>query len=287
VGGELNTSDAENVGEIRPLLIRDNYDAEDVRLDLAYAGLEAGGFRLQAGRFFMPVGFTEMIWDRDLRPQGVTVGLMSKDASGADRAGLTLLATRGSHVFEDDETEMLVGSVKLGWASGPDSSVEVTGSFVYFNDLAELEPMIRRQNSRVDGLLTDDYKVIDAVVRVRREGGLHSELVANYCWNVAADELNNGLWLAGVFGSTRTARARLEYTYARVERDATVAAYATDDFFWGTGWEGHRVDLGVRVAQALAVHVTGQMQRFKDSPRIEEQDHWVRRIRLDVRLFID
>ena len=76
---------------------------------------------------------------------------------------------------------------------------------------------------------------------------------------------------------------RAEYTFANVDKDATLAAYPTDDFFWETGWEGHRVDLGVRLVDRLSLHGVGQLERFKDSPRLEERDHWNKRIRAELR----
>ena len=69
-----------------------------------------------------------------------------------------------------------------------------------------------------------------------------------------------------VLGSTATARGSLEYTYASMDKDATLAAYTTDDFIWGTGWSGHRLDLGVRISDRASSHVVGQLQKFKDSP---------------------
>ena len=63
-----------------------------------------------------------------------------------------------------------------------------------------------------------------------------------------------------------------------------MAAYATDDFFWSTGWLGHRGDLGIKVTDNVAFHIVGQLQRFKDSARIEERDHWVKRYRYDIRV---
>ena len=88
----------------------------------------------------------------------------------------------------------------------------------------------------------------------------------------------------GGVGSTDTARGSLSYTYAKVDKDATVSAYATDDFFWATGWEGHRVDLGVRTGEHASFHAVGQLQRFKDSPRIEDREKWVKRLRMEVRV---
>jgi hypothetical protein len=106
----------------------------------------------------------------------------------------------------------------------------------------------------------------------------------DYCRNLAVSEANQGLWIALVLGSTTTAKGLVEYTYATVDKDATLAAYATDDFFWATGWAGHRGDLGLRLSDTSSLHVVSQWQRFKDSPRLAEQDHWLRRYRVEVRV---
>jgi hypothetical protein len=58
--------------------VRDNYKSRDARFDLAFGRLEpASWIRIEGGRFEMPVRLTEMIWDRDLRPQGgaLTLGV--------------------------------------------------------------------------------------------------------------------------------------------------------------------------------------------------------------------
>ena len=115
------------------------------------------------------------------------------------------------------------------------------GAYLQFEELAKLEPAIRRQNTRVAGLIVGKYHVFDIVGRLSRGGQVPLQLVFDYCWNTEIDENNKGLWLAAVMGATGVSRGQLEYTYAKVDKDATLAAYNTDDFFWGTGWEAHRV----------------------------------------------
>ena len=34
----------------------------------------------------------------------------------------------------------------------------------------------------------------------------------------------------------------------------------------------------------MAIHGIGQLQRFKDSPRPEEREDWVKRFRIELRL---
>jgi len=296
LGAELNYSQDKNYVPANQTIIRDNYRSRDARVDLAFARGQIGsGARLEGGRFEMPVALTEMLWDHDLRPQGGALTLEMHDEGGRPRLGLTLLAARGSHVFDDDGVGMLLASGAGFFGAGEQGRIELRGSFVKFTRVEKLETRIRRQNSRQGGLVFQDYDVLDGIVRYRRDGGVPLQLVADVCWNLGADPTaraageaprknNQGLWLAAVIGSTRSRRLRLEYTFARVDKDATVAAYATDDFFWATGWLGHRGDLGVKATDHVAFHVVGQLQRFKDSARIEERDHWVKRYRSEIRV---
>lgn len=283
LGGDFNYSSDQNA-DPRPTLIRDNYDSRDARVDLAFARLEPlGWLHVEGGRFVMPVALTEMLWDKDLRPQGAALTLQQRDDAGVTRLSATALGARASHVFEDDGVDMWLYSAQATFPGAAGTSLQFVGSYLTFSHVDGLEAAIRRQNTRVDGALVNSYRVVDFVGRFRQGGNAPLELVADYCWNTAVDDDNRGLWLAAALGAVQTSLVRAEYTFARVDKDATLAAYATDDFFWSTGWKGHRLDLGSRVTDKSTFHVVGQLQRFKDSPRVEERDHWVKRLRLEMR----
>jgi hypothetical protein len=175
---------------------------------------------------------------------------------------------------------MYGGGLELSFGSAGGSSFQLVGSYLQFEDLELLEPAIRRQNTRVAGLIVNDYQVVDVVARYT-SGAV--TLVGDYCWNVALDTDNRGLWLAAILGSLDVSRARLEYTYAKIDKDATVAAFNSDDFFWNTGWEGHRVDLATAAGAGGSIHLVGQVQRFKDSPNELVRDEWVQRYRVEWR----
>lgn len=283
VGGDFNYSTDKNLEPV-PTLLRDNYKSRDVRLDLAWLGIApTANIHIQGGRFAMPIPFTEMIWDKDLRPQGGSLTLRSHDAAGATRFGITVLGARGSHVFDDEKTSMVVVSGTLGSQTGIQSRFEVTGSYLIFSRLNSLAPFIQRQNTRVDGLFVNKYRVVDIVGRLQSGGQFPTQLTADYCWNTSVSSDNRGLWLAASAGSLQSSAIRADYVFARVDKDATLAAYGTDDFFWSTGWQGHRVDIGTRASAHASLHAVGQLQRFKDSPRIEERDKWVKRFRVEMR----
>jgi Putative porin len=289
-GADFNYSQDENTlvgvpaGQTTQTLIRDNYDSRDARLDLAFARLEpASWLRVEGGRFAMPIAFTEMIWDKDLRAQGGALNLALRDRGALKRLGLTGLWSRGSHVFDDDKATLFSLAADVDLRLGENTSLELITAWMDWSDIRTMEPRIRRQNTRVGGVFVFDYEVLDFVARLRFGGSVPVQLVGDFCVNTAVDEQRNGLWLAAVLGSLRTSVLRGEYVFAKVDKDATLAAYGADDFFWVTGWKGHRLDLGARVKDQVSLHLVGQLQKFTASPRPEERDHWVRRIRAEVR----
>lgn len=298
VGGEFNYSEDEN--DVAPegqslTIIRDNYRSRDARLDLAYGKVSFGPLTAQGGRFLMPIPFTEMIWDKDLRPQGGAASVQLGNAQSPARLALHGLYSLGSHVFDDEgdykevdlgdekPAQVYGGAAELALGRAGESQLHVLGAYLEFKDLVQLQPQIRRQNTRVAGLIVPEYKVFDIVARLTRGGQVPAQLVFDYCWNNAIEENNKGLWLAAVLGAIGVSPARLEYVYAKVDKDATVAAYNSDDFFWGTGWEGHKADIGVSTRKNNSVHAIAQWQRFKDSPDPLVREQWVKRWRLEWR----
>jgi len=197
---------------------------------------------------------------------------------------------RGSHIFPEgnafelaDRDTVWIGSATMTFSAGAKDRIELVGSFLKFDDLGFVDTRLRRQNTRTGGALVLPYEVLDLVARYHGEGRVSTTMVADYSKNTAVDANNRGLWLAVVLGSVVTARGSLEYTYAQVDKDATLAAYTTDDFIWGTGWAGHRLDLGVRMSDRASSHVVGQLQRFKDSPIEADRDTYLKRVRVEVR----
>jgi hypothetical protein len=198
--------------------------------------------------------------------------------------------SRGSHVLPaegafdfSDRDVIWIGSAAVTFSAGAKDRVELVGSYLKFDDLRFVATPLRRQNTRVGGVLVRPYEVLDFVARYHGEGRVTTTLVADYSWNTAVDTDNRGLWLAMILGSTQTARGSLEYTYATVDKDATLAAYSTDDFIWGTGWSGHRLDLAFRMSDRASSHLIGQLQKFKDSPLEVDRDDYLKRARIEIR----
>ena len=289
VGGDFNYSQDENTkppaGQTTPLTIfRDNYDSRDARVDLAYASLKpASWIQVQGGRFVMPIAFTEMTWDKDLRPQGGALTLALRDRGALKRIGVTGLWAEGSHVFADHKAALWTVAADADLRLGEKTSLELIAAWMDWTKITTMETPIRRQNTRVGGQFVFDYQVLDFVARLRFGGMVPVQLVGDFSLNTAVDAQRQGLWLAAVVGSLRTTVVRGEYTFAKVDRDATLAAFGADDFFWVTGWKGHRFDLGVRIKEPVSLHAVGHLLQFKDSAVPAERDHWDKRVRAELR----
>jgi hypothetical protein len=261
VGAAINYSqdrnyEAPNGGELT--IIRDNYRSRDLRLDLAYGRLRLGPVTAQGGRFAMPIPFTEMIWDRELRPQG---GAVTVSLGATNHFAVTGIYATGSHVFAD-KSVMYGGGAQLTLVTGTSSGLQLAGSYLQFDKLDELDAVLRRQNTTLGGDFVHKYRVADAVVRFSTGGQV--TIVADYCWNTAL-----------------TSVAQVEYTYARIDKDATVAAFNGDDFYWGTGWEGHRFEISRATAKNSSVNAIAQWQRPKGDDSVTRD--WVLRWRIEWR----
>ena len=285
VGGQFNYSKDDNTrlpdGTER-LIVRDNFFSRNARFDTYYARIKAGPVVVEGGRMLMPFLLTGMVWDKDLRPQGGALSLVFEQ-EGSFRLALRGIYGTRSHWF-DDESDLFGGSAELGFMSGQDSQLVLAGSYLDFRSLEGLDPRIRRQNTRdALGFLANEYRVADVQARFANTGQLPLYFVIDYCWNTAASEDNKGLWLELTMGALASSRATLEYTYARIDRDATVAAFNADDFYWGTAYEAHRVDVGSATSTKSSIHGVASWQRVRDRLLPEGPNEWVKRYRIEWR----
>ena len=293
IGGDLAYGQQDNVNGTTlngtSVEYAENYHTRGARLDLAYLRLiPMAWLRIEGGRFKMPVPLTEMLWDADLKPQGGAITLEFKPKGELSRLALTALAARGSHPFADEKTNMVLFSATAEIKGGPQSRLILNGSYLQYTDYNTangLDHRLFRENSRsFGGLALGAFHIVDLQARLRSGGQAPGELVFDYCINTQAQEARQGLWLSVVLGALQRTPARFEYVYARVDRDATLGAYNSDDFLWHTDWVGHRGEMAVATGRSSSLHLIGQLQHPRLATQSDGTRPWVRRLRIEWRI---
>lgn len=221
----------------------DNEKSNGVRPDrLAVRWFGPAGAELVLGKAPLAPELGPMVWDPDLRPVGAAYQ-QTFDVRGLDTltAGVTL-----AHPDHDLEIggESRIGVAQLDWRirEGAPASGAVTLSYVTFADLDRLDDSgLVRTNVPTPGL---DYELVDLQLTGRRSFGDHPlEITVDTVVNLDAvrDDRDTGVELFVTFGDRRgPGRWEAGATTRRVQREAAVAAFNDDDWWFPTAMRGTR-----------------------------------------------
>jgi len=254
-----------------PLFDRDNFKRDAIVLSKAFVKF-APSPRLEilGGKFENPFLVSELLWDRDLRPNGGTVSVSYESANGSflltGRAG-DFYATHYLH----DRTNVIAVQGMFQATAGI-SRWTVALSY-YDHDTNELDPALLRGNTRTVALLLNDYNLLDLIGRFRLNLKIPVTAQIDFVTNRSADVFTPGLagngdqgYLLEFFIGQLQSRGnfRIAYGRHRVESDAVLAAYNTDDWWFPTRGEGYRITGAVMLLQSMSIHVSYLNQTLID-----------------------
>ena len=237
------------------------------------------------GKTALPLDLSPMLWDHDLRPAGVSVA-RSWGVGELDRFSVVGGYFRPMHLYGDDSN---LGAVQLGyhWREGAPLSASVQLAYLDFGNLGELaHENLSRSNWReiirapgspppvscgvchgVQGALVNDFRLAD--------------LKADLRWMLADRPLTATLDLVhnlGAFRDQDGARVSVAYgdaslphefevglAYQRFQRDAVLAAFSDDDWWFHSNARGLLTHLGYGIDPTWSVHLTYVRDR-RDGP---------------------
>jgi hypothetical protein len=256
---------------------RDNFKRDDIVLSKAFVRFTPRpDIELIGGKFDNPFLTTEMLWDRDLRPNGAAITMSHSFAQEA----FTFKGTFGDFFathYLHDRSNVIGIQGQLQASSGPARFTFAAAYYDYNTD--ELDPSLLRGNTRIGSLLLNDYNLIDLIGRVRF--GSHIPLTAqiDYVKNTAADIFLPGLgngdqgYMIDVFAGQLQSKGqfRAGINYHHVESDAVLAAYNIDDWWFPTRGEGWRFHGGYMIFSELSVQFSYLRQTFIDQEPLFER----------------
>ncbi len=245
------------------------FSTKEIRLDLAFFDWQppTGAARLQVsgGKIanpFLTVGKSELIWDHDLRPEGLAAGL------GGKLGAVEAFASGGG--FWVDEYSAAEDPFLWGLQSGLKIPLAASGTlltigggwFDYTNTAGAptfFDPEDSFGNDVVNGRYRDDFNELELFAELAlRAGGLPVGLYFDYASNLAAADQGAG-WLAGwSLGKCREPGSiAFRHHYRVLERNAVIAAFTDSDFLGGgTGGSGHELGLDLQAAPNVRPGVT-------------------------------
>jgi len=268
----------------------DNYRSRGVSIERYYVEARPGDFVIDAGAFGMPLVASEMLWDHDIQTPGIAVSYPTRIGDGST------LTLSGAGFYgpqsQGDETRIGVGQADWRLGDPGQFQLEVTTSFWYFDPeelklfFASGRPNLIRQNYSNGDQLLSNYRILDAIVRLRfpsPAGGfpvlISFDGLTNFGLRGEAKEEGEGqAFEANVtLGRVGTpGNWRFFYTFQYVERDALIGAYNTDDWWFHTWYTGSRVALAYTFLPNVFLQGSILFQRRLD------REHYLNRVLIDL-----
>jgi hypothetical protein len=249
LGARLVTGDADDPNSTDVQM--SNWDDDfQVSLDLAYAQINFGDLSIFGGKMPQPFVRTDLVWDGDVNPQGLSGMYKHKLANGS--------ALRASGLFFIvDEDAVAADSTMVGAQVGYDSAslgdwrFDISGAYydytlgsVVGGDSGDFRNNLRN----ADGSYVSDFNLGDLIVGATWSGlGARwpVRVVADYVKNFGAEtsqDVGYGVDL-GVGRVTQPHDWRVTYGYSVAETDAVLGAFSHDNIAIGTNYELHALTL--------------------------------------------
>ncbi|HET9484455.1 MAG TPA: hypothetical protein VFO79_10905 [Xanthomonadales bacterium] len=257
----------------------DNERSDGVDLDQAYARWSPSeDTAVTLGKTLFPLSLTPLTWDDDLRPIGASVE--HSIATGEfDRLRLVGGWFLGDHLYGDDSR---IGALQASMLirEGAPWSGEVSIGYLHFDDLGALARNgLGRTNRRAAGRFVSDYELLDLQFALRSTAwSVPVEARLDLVRNLGADDARDGARFSTVFGRSDVAGGwELGLAYERIQRDAVLAAFNADDWWFHSFMRGFMPWVTYGISDAVSVRVAGFFERRDD--QVEDVD----RLLIDIR----
>ncbi|MBL8271410.1 putative porin [Steroidobacter sp.] len=245
LGTRIVTGDADDPNSVDVQM--SNWDNDfQVSLDLAYAQINFGDLNVFGGKIPQPFTRTDLVWDGDVNPQGLSGVYKHKLADGS--------ALRASGLFFIiDEAAVAADSTMVGAQLGYDTA-EI-GNFKFDVSAAYYDYTLgsvatansgdfRNNLRRTNGYYLSDFNLGDFIVGATWSG-LGSRwpvrFVGDYVKNFGAEtsqDTGYGADLA-IGRASQPGDWRVTYGYSVAETDSVLGAFSHDNIGIGTNYELH------------------------------------------------
>ncbi|MGH8027122.1 MAG: putative porin [Pseudoxanthomonas sp.] len=249
IGGRVVTGDGDDPNSSDVQL--SNWDDDlQISLDLAYAQFNFGDLKIYGGKIPNPFTRTDLVWDGDVNPQGISaVYKLPLSGGGAFRAN-GLFFSVDEQAAGPDST---MGGVQLGFDS-PDHSgfkYDVSGGYYRYSlgSLAGADSGDWRTNRlNPDGTFASDYELVNVIAGFTWQSSKEKwplRVMGDYVKNLGAiDDQDTGYGVDVSLGrASKPGDWRFTYGYSQTDVDAVLAAFSNDNIGIATNYNLHALTL--------------------------------------------
>jgi len=246
VGARVVTGDSNDPNSTDVQL--SNWDDDfEISLDLAYVQLNFGDLKVYGGKIPQPFVRTDLVWDGDVNPQGVSAVYKHPLANGGALRASGLLFAVDSQAAGSDS---YMGGVQLGFDSPSWGPFKFNVSAGYYD--YSLGSMVGGdagdwRTNRLDpmtGRYVSDYRLLDIVTGVSWQGNNAKwplRVVGDYVRNLGAvDNEDTGFGVDVTLGrASQAGDWRFTYGYSQTDVDAVLSAFSHDNLGIATNYKLH------------------------------------------------
>jgi len=260
----------------------DNERSDSIGLDQLFVRWRPGeNTSVEIGKTPLPLELSPMVWDFDLRPAGIAID-HSLALGEFDRLQFVAGYFAGQHLY-GDESRIGAAQIAWSWHEGAPLRAGALLAYVDFSDLDELTRQgLARTNSTASGRLVNDYRLLDLqLVGHAEAGGWPIDAKIDLVHNLGADRARNGARASLSTGDRTKPRGwEFGYAYERIQRDAVMAAFNSDDWWFHSAMRGHLAWIGYGLDATWSLRLAGfhelrdGLDKHTDRVRLDLAAHW-------------
>jgi hypothetical protein len=289
VGGALATGDSDDPNSTDVTL--SNFDDDlELSLDQAYAKADFGNLDLWGGKFPLPFARTELVWDGDVNPQGLS-GVYRLPFANGSSLRLSSLYFLVDHSVAGSDSSMLGNQLAF---EGPlTDSLRLEAAAGYYDySLAGVAGAdggdFRSNLIGPDGRYVSDFNLLDGILALTYTGAgdrwpirLSGEYVNNRGARTSGDTGHSIDVSAG--RASQRGDWRFSYGYSVAEVDAVLAAFSHDNTTIASNYRQHSLSVAHVLLKNLILDAT--LYRYRpydaDFAGANDPDDWLDRLRLN------
>lgn len=286
LGARLATGDPDDPNSSDVQL--SNFDDDlQFTLDQAYVQVNLGELKLYGGKIPQPFTRTELVWDGDVNPQGLSATYKHSLGDGSALRANGLFFVVDEDAVAADST---MAGVQLGYDFVAGDALKLDISAAYYDytlgsvvgaDVGDFRSNLRNP----DGSYRSDFDLGDAIVGATWTGMGERwpvRVVGDYVHNFGAiDSRDTGYGVDLAFGRTSQARDwRVTYGYSAAEAESVLAAFSHDNIALATDYKLHALTFDyVPMPKTLVTAIWYHYKPYESVGAAAVAD-WIERIRV-------